>query len=75
MKIKRLYFKFLWAKTWNKKPIESISRSALKMSREQGGISALDIECLHEAIKIKQVVNACTKDNIMKDLQLFLLKE
>jgi hypothetical protein len=75
IEIERLYFKFLWAKSWNTKNPERIKRTCLKMERNQGGINALDIESLYTAIKIKQITNALSSNRFIKEIQDYLLAE
>jgi hypothetical protein len=73
-RIETIYFKFLWSKSWKGNHPERIKRSLLKNEKNRGGINALDIRSMYEAIKVRQVINAL-KSNILKDIQLRLLSE
>jgi hypothetical protein len=73
-RIESLYYKFLWSKEWSRKYPERIKRACLKNEKIHGGINALDIESMYEALKVKQVVGALETETL-KGIQGKLLAE
>jgi hypothetical protein len=54
--IERLYFRFLWSKTWENKAPDRIKRSMLKNSKKRGGLNCVDVKSLYQALALKNIL-------------------
>jgi hypothetical protein len=56
--IERLYFRFLWSKSWDTTAPDRIKRSILKNEKNKGGLNCMDVKSLYQALAIKNILKA-----------------
>ena len=74
--IERLFYKFVWTNGWDKKSIDRIKRSYLKLDKMQGGLNAIDAKALNASIKVRNLFRIMNNDqNYIFALQKWLILE